>query len=258
MRKYDISDISFSNGGLFTSSGEWIHSERIIDSNELIVVTNGTVYIEEDGNRMELEKGDFCILRKGVRHRGYKKSADTVSFYWLHFYGDFSDPPRSGTLSDLPLAVQEIKHLLQISATENYLPKTADCAFYVILSEILYQNISSSAKNTLASKVYEYIRSHSAAKLTAQSVGRHFDYDPNYLSKVLKKAYGKNLNQCIIEGRISLAKLLLSTTNYTLSKISDELGYFDSNLFIKFFKYNTGSTPLEYRNGFINQHTNHI
>ncbi len=258
MRKSDFLDISFSNGGLFTSSGEWIHPERIIDSNELIVVINGELFIEENGNQVILTRGDFCILRKGLKHKGYKKSTSTVSFYWLHFFDNNFSFPVLGKLTNLSLIIQQIKHLLQISVTENYLPQTADSAFYVILSEIDFQNQNSSSNNSLASKTYEYIRSHSNEKLTVSSVANHFGYNPNYISRILKKAYNKNLNECIIEGRINLAKYLLSTTNYTVSTIAEDLGYQDANLFIKFFKYNTDSTPLEYRNSFINQHTNHI
>ena len=49
MRKSDFLTLGFSNGGLFSSAGPYRHSTRVIDSLELIVVTGGTLYMQQDG-----------------------------------------------------------------------------------------------------------------------------------------------------------------------------------------------------------------
>ena len=41
-------DVKNCGAGKFISNGEWIHPNRIIDSNEIIFVTKGEVYINEN------------------------------------------------------------------------------------------------------------------------------------------------------------------------------------------------------------------
>ena len=82
---FDNVTVNFSNMGEFVSSGEWIHPEITTPTHELIVVTKGVVYIEEDDKRYELLPGDVICLKPGIVHKGYKKS-EGVKFFWLHFY----------------------------------------------------------------------------------------------------------------------------------------------------------------------------
>ena len=62
MRNSDLFDLCFYGGGNFTSKREWIHQERTINSNELIVVTKGEVFIEENGKRFTVKENEFLIL----------------------------------------------------------------------------------------------------------------------------------------------------------------------------------------------------
>ena len=72
--------------GKFISNGEWIHPNRIIDSNEIIFVTKGEVYINENGTEYHINPDEILILQPNLRHFGYKVSTDT-EFFWLHWYG---------------------------------------------------------------------------------------------------------------------------------------------------------------------------
>ena len=62
--------MGYLNGGVFRSTEPWIHGERCIDSNELIYVIDGTVFLEEDGVCYTLSRGDILVLEGGKRHRG--------------------------------------------------------------------------------------------------------------------------------------------------------------------------------------------
>ena len=85
--KTDINiPIKSSLCGIFTADDSWIHMERIIDSYELILVTKGTVFIQQDYEKYIINKGDILLLTPGLKHKGYSFSAKGTRFYWVHFY----------------------------------------------------------------------------------------------------------------------------------------------------------------------------
>ena len=66
----------YINGGLFKSAEPWIHPERIIDSNEIVFVTKGTVFIEEDGIKYTLQKDDVLYLERKSLTEVLRKAAE--------------------------------------------------------------------------------------------------------------------------------------------------------------------------------------
>ena len=257
VRNTDFSMPKFDGGGKFSSVGEWIHANRIISTYELILVTHGTIYLEEDGVRHTLHANDYILLHPGIRHGGFRTSHESVGFYWLHFYTDEAYPfPFAGTAPDPDILVQNARQLLQIHRSPAYSPQTADHMTYVLLSELMVQRQQEKPQNALALKTLEYIRAHSYQQLTAAEIADELGYHPDHLSRVLRAYCNTTLSKEITHARLRRAKWLLQTTDYTIHRIALELGYEDSNLFEKFFKYHTSVTPTEYRNSFTNLHTN--
>jgi AraC family transcriptional regulator, transcriptional activator of pobA len=71
---------------------------------------------------------------------------------------------------------------------------------------------------------------------------------PGHLNDTVKKDTGKNASE-IIHNRIILeAKRLLYHSSQSIKEIAATLHYEDPSYFVRFFKSNTGSTPLEFRN----------
>jgi AraC-like DNA-binding protein len=70
---------------------------------------------------------------------------------------------------------------------------------------------------------------------------------PNYLSDIIKHNTGKSALNIIHEYVIEEAKILLSTSNKTISEISDILGFEYSNYFSRLFKKKIKLTPSDYR-----------
>lgn len=253
MIKSDLFNLCFYGGGNFTSKREWIHQERTINSNELIVVTKGEIFIEENGKRFTVKENEFLILHKNLPHKGTRVSKNCVCFYWLHFNSDIIPGDLSyGKLYNPALLIEQIERLLHISSTPGYLKKTSECILYSIFSELIFQTNTYSQNYSLAAKVHEYIHSNSNSKITTESISSHFGYNPDHLSRIMKKNYGRTLKEDVSFERINAAKTLLRTTNYTITEIAEILGYTDVNLFQKFFRYHTGYTPTEFRNNIIN------
>lgn len=73
---------------------------------------------------------------------------------------------------------------------------------------------------------------------------------PKYLSAVIKKQTGKTAAEWIDESVTLESKVLLQNKTLTISQISDLLNFSDQSVFGKFFKTQTGISPLEYRKTF--------
>ncbi len=258
MRISDFSLPHFISGGKFSSTGEWIHSGRRIESYELMLVTRGNVYIEENGLRHTLHAGDYILLHPDLPHGGFRVSNEQVEFYWLHFLSADTFPlPYTGKAASPEILIQNARQLLQMHASLAHPSQAADHMMYVLLSELAVQRQQEKPQNALALKTLEYIRAHSYRELSTADVAEALGYHPDHLSRVLKAYCGTTLGREITAHRLSRAKRLLQTTEYTVSRIALELGYADANLFEKFFTYHMGLTPTAYRNSFSNLHTNH-
>lgn len=78
--------VKFVSAGQFISDQPWIHKKRVIDSYELIIGINETLYIEHNRVKYEVKPGDVMLIVPGAVHAGYAESKPNLSFYWCHFF----------------------------------------------------------------------------------------------------------------------------------------------------------------------------
>lgn len=96
-------------------------------------------------------------------------------------------------------------------------------------------------------KVLKYIHQNYNKKLTVKSLAKRVAMDENYLSTLFKKETSETLINYIHKFRIEKAKKVLIETNLTITQISEKVGFFNDNYFIKIFKRLTSYTPKSYR-----------
>jgi len=70
---------------------------------------------------------------------------------------------------------------------------------------------------------------------------------PNHLTQTVKLLTGKTSSQIIKAKQLMEIKRLLVHTNLSVSEIANQLNFEDQSYFTKFFKRETGLTPLQYR-----------
>jgi AraC-like DNA-binding protein len=70
---------------------------------------------------------------------------------------------------------------------------------------------------------------------------------PKYLIQTIKKSSGKTPGKLIDEAIVAEAKMLLRDPEHTIASVSEHLQFSDQASFSKFFKKNTGITPVSFR-----------
>ena len=89
----DAACFTYDLCGKFQSpSPEWMHLTRNLVNFELMVVTEGTLFIADERRSYEVHPGEYLLLPPTVHQHGSKKGS--CAFYWLHFIpGIPSAPP---------------------------------------------------------------------------------------------------------------------------------------------------------------------
>ena len=100
----------------------------------------------------------------------------------------------------------------------------------------------------LAHQVAEYISTHySDSDLSLTSIAEALSINPSVLSTTFKQQMGKNLSTWLEDVRIKEAQRLLRTTDWTINRISEEVGYLSASTFCRAFRRNTGQNTSAYK-----------
>ncbi|TAH65065.1 MAG: AraC family transcriptional regulator [Anaerolineaceae bacterium] len=275
-----------SCGNLF-HKGPWIHSERIIDSFVIIVGVKGIVYIQQDDEHYEVKPGCMLLLLPGHRHKGYKISDKEISFYWVHFMlkeheivneQEANRIFRSSAYSEraqhalLPIfssfdADSKIdilfRQLVHARKEPQYTSLAADYLLTSLIISLTHRHLielkdSDSYKQGMQTfeLITEWMKLNYSKDITAASVARQFNYNPNYFSKIFRERTGMSFTTYLNVLRINNAKVLLFQTSLRVNEIAYEVGFRDDKYFMRVFKKMEGLTPNQYRNSFYRTYMN--
>lgn len=96
-------------------------------------------------------------------------------------------------------------------------------------------------------KAYQYMVTHFKEDFSLQDIASFVERNPSALCRSFKASTGRTLFNCLLEIRMDHAFKLLTTTDFTVSRVARESGFPTiSNFNHKFLKM-TGTTPSEYR-----------
>lgn len=96
-------------------------------------------------------------------------------------------------------------------------------------------------------KSLQYIFRHFREELSLETVAEKGGYSPTYFSALFHKGTGKRLSDFINDLRVHYAKLLLRSTNLSVTEICEKSGFKSLSNFFRVFN-KEGLTPKEYRN----------
>jgi AraC-like DNA-binding protein len=258
------------NGGLFVSPGFGTHAVRVIDSYELIFVTQGHLDMFEDQRRFHLERNQALVLRPGLRHGGLLPYAADVNFYWVHFRVLPEGPcditlavPRVATVGN-PEALSELFRRF-ISDQESGILDPLSASHLVALMVCMISEEKEETRSfatrgeqaSLADAVHRYIEANYARPITTSAIARDLHYNADYMERVFRGRWRMSIIDALHQKRIGMARASLNgEPGKNVNEIAFECGYTDPGYFRRMFKRLTGLTPREFRTLYARTHIN--
>jgi len=101
--------------------------------------------------------------------------------------------------------------------------------------------------NTTKRHVITYIEEHLAEGLSLSAIATVANLSPYHFARLFKESTGLSPHQYVISRRVERAKLLLATTNWSLTTIAHAVGFAHESHLALHFKRLTGFTPKHAR-----------
>ena len=96
-------------------------------------------------------------------------------------------------------------------------------------------------------RALRYIAAHYAEPLRIADVATQLHLSPDYFATLFRQTVGESFNAYLMRIRIEESKLLLLSTNDSLTDIAIATGFPDQSYFCKVFKKHIGISPGKYR-----------
>ncbi len=267
--RFDLtSAVEAYNSGLFVSPGYGTHATRVIDSYELIFVTQGFLDMFEGEMNYHLECNQTLLLYPGRRHGGSAPFAPDANFYWVHFQildrvpGDSPIRiPKIATVSDPEFLTELFCRFISDQESGTLDPLIAAHLVTLMLCEagepVGPIPVSPQQGSSLAGLIQTYIDENYRRPITTSSIARDLLYNSDYLERVYRRHAGISILDALHLKRIASARALLrSEGRKNINEIAFACGYTDPGYFRRMFKRLTGLTPKQFRSLYSRTHIN--
>lgn len=231
------------------SSEYLIHDKKVvIKAGDLLVYNAGVVHDEVSGPDMEV--GSYCVGVGGLHMPGLRENALISDEKGYVF-------PTGRYFEDMKeLFVMMFRNL---AAGEPHAELFCTSLLHALLVSVLTvtEGVGETRENPadephiLGSRIKDYIDRHYMEPITLQSMGEALRISPYYLSHVFKQMSGYSPVQYLLRRRIGEAQTLLITTELSVTRIAEMVGYDSQSYFNLQFTKNVGMPPSRYRHNYI-------
>jgi AraC-like DNA-binding protein len=272
---YDTLELVFHNSRLVDQDNIEVPHKH--DCFEIYMVIEGAVDMMVDGQTFNLTEDNICWIGPGVEH---KVVSGTTDYLYVFFSFDFV--PNSIQVST-DIAEKEMKMLLQYANKyrfwvgkdikncrhlfEYICAELDNCEFgcYIQLCNLISSFVVSTIRNmklnplnyhnmfTSASiknrynQLMGYLREHYCEDITLQTTADFLNISTRHINRILNEHFGATFNKMLSNMRISKAKTYFTTTNYSIEKIAELVGFSSERILCKQFKEIEGMTVSQFR-----------
>lgn len=243
--------------------GDWHSTPHTHNCSELFYVTGGLGQFQIEDQLYPVSTNDLIIINPNVIHTEVSLNSNPLEYIVVGADGleletiDGTDNHyriincknfRERTLFSLQQMLKEMEN-----KALGYETVCQDLMEILVISLFRQTNFSTSLapvkKNStrLCKMVHRYIDAHYKENITLDSLVELTHVSKYYLVHAFTKEYGISPINYAVARRIEEAKQLLKNDDYTLSFISQMLGFSSQSYFSQIFKKNVGLSPNEYR-----------
>lgn len=212
---------------------------------ELILICSGSSEYLIHDKKVIIKPGDLLVYNAGVVH-------DEVSGPDMDYVF-----PTGKYFADLRCLFEMMFRTL--SAGEPNAELFCSSLMHALLVSVLTVTAGPHAESEkpleephiLGRRIKEYIDKHYMEPITLQSMGEALHISPYYLSHVFKQMSGYSPVQYLLRRRIGEAQTLLITTDLSITRIAEMVGYDTQSYFNLQFTKNVGMPPNKFRQNYI-------
>lgn len=231
-------------------------------------IINGKGKLISDNDKGEtitydLEAGQGFLLYPQQTNYYVADSEEPWTYMWVEFDGmkareiclitglTFNQPIYEASNKKGSMSVKN--ELLYLIEHKENAPLELMGHLYLLLSNLIGTSINrkeKSGNNMLEFYLHEariFIEQNYHRDISAEDVAHVCNLSRVYLSKIFKSKFNTTLQEFIIQFRMSKAQELLKTTDYSVTKISEMVGYQNAFNFSRAFKKITGISPRDWR-----------
>lgn len=254
-------------GHFVAPDDKWRHMSRSLSEYELMLVTEGTLWIADETHSYEVHPGEYVILAPTPHQHGTR--AGFCSFFWLHFSVDTDayaartiTLPVNGQLTQLSRFSVLFSQFYEIwqNDTDSY---TTDLFATGLLLEICRQLRGGAAASEasgyrLYQNILDYIEWNSGYNISVEQIAHYLEYHPKYLSAVFHRYHDDTLKHYIMKCVMEHARAELTYSNRSVTDIAESMGFSDVHHFSSSFRRIVGVSPRQYRNSFEGVPPNYV
>lgn len=242
--------------------GESHPNRRNLGVYDLILVQCGCLFLGEEDMQWALGAGDCVVLLPDAYHYAVQECQEETSFYWLHFQtaassaaGDDSIShniklPKHGPIP-YPEQAYQLFDSLHLLATE---PRSTafwrEQTLFIELLELLDPSRSDQEQSRVrkvAEQVESYIKMHYREPISNARLSSDLHFHYNYLTRCMKESHGVTPTEYLLQYRLDQAKRLLLTTQWSMARIAEHVGFQYPPYFSRRFSARFGLSPLQFR-----------
>lgn len=254
----------------------FVHSHD--DFSELVIVMEGSAQHIVNSESYQISRGDVFVIGSGIEH-GFSRTKNlricnimfrpdfwngekydivkTAGFQAL-FVLEPSYARQNRFCSRLKLSAQQYDKAFSICSQmcQEYSDKlegwkTMFLSGFLELSAMLSRiyTISETSSDDVVklAKAVSFIENHFDMDMSVAELAAMSNYSERQFIRLFKASFGCRPTEYIRSLRLRKAKMLLKSTDMTVSQIATACGYGDSNYFTRVFRTAAGQTPTAFR-----------
>ena len=270
MMESDIKNLSFQLESITKSKydSDWHSTLHTHPFTELFYVVDGKGEFNIQGQRFPVKPNDFVIINPQVEHTELSSPDEPLEYIVLGIRGlSFSNltPVSEGghpfsffNLRDEQKDILRYLNAMVQEATSQQMSYELVChnLLEILLIKILrHQHFDLEVgKQSKATKdisfIKHYLETYYHESIQLEDLASMTHLSRFYISHSFKKEIGMSPMEYLIDIRIKESKILLRTTNYSISQVADIVGFTTPTYFSKQFRKSTGISPTDYREQF--------
>ena len=267
MMESDIKSLSFQLESITKSKydSDWHSTLHTHPFTELFYVVDGKGEFNIQGQRFPVKANDFVIINPQVEHTELSSPDEPLEYIVLGINGlSFSNltPVSEGghpfsffNLRDEQKDILRYLNAMVQEATSQSMSYELVChnLLEILLIKILrHQHFDLEVgKQSKATKdisfIKHYLETYYHESIQLEDLASMTHLSRFYISHSFKKEIGMYPMEYLIAIRIKESKILLRTTNYSISQVADIVGFTTPTYFSKQFRKSTGISPTDYR-----------